>query len=65
MSMPGYRDRLKSTIVRIAREILLSDGLEGLQARRVASLSDCSVGTIYNLFGNLDMVIIAANAETL
>jgi len=39
--------------------------LEGLQARRVARGADCSVGTIYNLFGNLDMVIIAANADTL
>jgi AcrR family transcriptional regulator len=65
MSMPGYRDRLKSNIVRVAREILVSDGLEGLQARRVARGADCSVGTIYNLFGNLDMVIITANADTL
>lgn len=65
MSMPGYRDRLKSTIVKVAREILISDGLDGLQARRVARGADCSVGTIYNLFGNLDMVVIAANAETL
>jgi len=63
--MPGYRDRLKSNIVRVAREILVSDGLEGLQARRVARGADCSVGTIYNLFGNLDMVIITANADTL
>jgi len=65
MSTPGYRDRLKSTITRVARELLSRDGLQGLQARRVAQGADCSVGTIYNLFGNLDMVVIAANAETL
>lgn len=65
MSMPSYRDRQKSTIVKIARDILATEGLEGLQARRVAGAADCSVGTIYNLFGSLDMVIIAANAETL
>lgn len=65
MTQPGYRDRLKSAIVRTSREILARDGLDGLQARKVASASDCSVGTIYNLFGSLDMVIIAANAETL
>lgn len=65
LPMPTYRDRLKSTIVSVAREILRSDGLDALQARRVARGADCSVGTIYNLFGNLDMVIIAANAETL
>ena len=56
---------MKYNIVRVAREILVSDGLEGLQARRVARGADCSVGTIYNLFGNLDMVIITANADTL
>jgi hypothetical protein len=65
MSMPSYRDRQKSTIVKIARDILATEGLEGLQARRVAGAADCSVGTIYNLFGSLDMVIIAANAERL
>ena len=65
LPVPNYRDRLKTTIVDVAREILTSDGLDALQARRVARGADCSVGTIYNLFGNLDMVIIAANAVTL
>ncbi len=65
MSVPGYRDRQKSAIVQISRDIIATEGLEGLQARRVARASDCSVGTIYNLFGSLDMVVIAANAETL
>lgn len=65
MSMAGYQERLKSTVVTVAREILVSDGLSGLQARRIARGADCSVGTIYNLFGNLDMVIINANAKSL
>src|SRR6056297_1606432 len=65
MSVQNYRDRQKSVIISAAREILKTEGLEGLQARRVASDSDCSVGTIYNLFGSLDMLIIAANAGTL
>ena len=65
MSMPNYRDRQKSSIVRIAREILADEGLSGLQARKIAHAADCSVGTIYNLFGSLDTVIIYANAETL
>lgn len=62
---PGYRDRLKTEIVRISREILATEGLDGLQARKIATASDCSVGTIYNLFGSLDIVVITANAETL
>lgn len=65
MSMPNYQDRQKSSIIRVAREILAADGLDGLQARKVANAADCSVGTIYNLFGSLDMVVLAANAETL
>ncbi len=65
--MPGnsYRDKLKSTIVQVSRELLVAEGLEGLQARKVATAAGCSVGTIYNLFGNLDTVIVTANAETL
>ena len=65
MSEPDYRDRLKSTIVEVARSILSEEGLPGLQARRIARAADCSVGTIYNLYGNLDMIAIAANALTL
>jgi AcrR family transcriptional regulator len=65
MSSTDYRDRLKSDIVRISREILATDGLGGLQARKVSQAANCSVGTIYNLFGNLDMVVISANAGTL
>lgn len=65
MPMAGYRDRLKITIVSVARDILCEDGLDALQARRIARSADCSVGTIYNLFGSLDLVIIAANAITL
>ncbi len=65
MSMPSYRDNYRSVIVSIARDILAGEGLEGLQARKVATAANCSVGTIYNLFGSLDMLVIAANAETL
>ncbi len=65
MSMPSYRDRQRAAIMRSARVIFAVDGLDGLQARRVARAADCSVGTIYNLFGNLDMIILSANLETL
>ena len=65
MSMPSYRDRQRSAIIGIAREIFANEGLDGLQARKVAQAADCSVGTIYNLFGSLDMIVMAANVETL
>lgn len=65
MSMPSYRERQKSAIVRIAHDILAEEGLEGLQARKVALAANCSVGTVYNLFGSLDMIALTANGETL
>lgn len=65
MSMPSYRERQRSAIVRIAHDILAEEGLEGLQARKVAQAANCSVGTVYNLFGSLDMIALTANGETL
>jgi AcrR family transcriptional regulator len=65
-----YRTRLKVRMLQIAERILEEDGLEGLQARRVAKEADCSVGTIYNVFNSADAkglegLIIAANTQTL
>ena len=56
---------LKDEIVALAQTILETDGLAALQARTVASRAGCSVGTVYNLFGNIDGLIFATNARTL
>ena len=65
MTAPDYRERLKTTILMVARDVLVNEGLGALQARRIAREADCSVGTIYNLYGNLDLVALSANAMTL
>lgn len=65
MAGPEYRERLKADTIAIARRILATEGLSALQARRVAKEAGCSVGTIYNLYANLDDLIIVANAGTL
>lgn len=52
-------------MIDIAERLLASDGLEAVQARRIAQEADCSVGTIYNVFGGLDGLIISANTRTL
>lgn len=65
MAGPHYRERLKADTIAIARRILSDEGLSALQARRVASEAGCSVGTIYNLYSNLDDLIVVANAGTL
>ena len=56
---------LRHTITRIARTILKTEGLEALQARRIATEAGISVGTLYNACGNLDRIVLAANTESL
>jgi AcrR family transcriptional regulator len=65
MMQPPYREKLKTAMLSIAARVLEAEGLEGLQARRVAREAGCSVGTLYNIFESLDDLIIVANARTL
>ena len=64
-SEPKYRDRLREKILVLADGILETEGLDALQARRIAKEADCSVGTVYNIFGDIDGLIVAANSRTL
>jgi AcrR family transcriptional regulator len=65
MIQPPYRERLRTAMLSIATRILDAEGLEGLQARRIARDAGCSVGTLYNIFESLDNLVLAANARTL
>ena len=44
---------------------MTSEGLAAVQARRIAKEAGCSVGTLYNIFGDIDGLILAANERTL
>lgn len=48
-----------------AGEIAEAEGLRGLTARKVAGRIGYSVGTLYNIFQDLDDLIIAVNGATL
>ncbi len=48
-----------------AGDLARTDGLAGLTARRIARRMGCSVGTIYNLFENMDFLILHLNGRTL
>ncbi len=48
----------------IARGIIASKGLKLLKVRDVAEAADCSIGSIYNEFGDFDGLILAVNRET-
>ncbi|MCK1325102.1 MULTISPECIES: TetR/AcrR family transcriptional regulator [unclassified Bradyrhizobium] len=64
----SLRDRKKSRrrqqIVEIARSIIAAKGLKSLKVRDVADAAGCSVGSVYNEFGDFDGVILTVNRET-
>lgn len=64
-SEDSYRDRLKARLIQITEGVIASHGLSGVQARKIAQEAECSVGTIYNIFGDIDGLILTANALTL
>lgn len=59
------REALRPQLIAAGLKLLETDGFAGLQARRLAKTVGCSVGTIYNLFGSLDGLILATNSATL
>jgi len=59
------RERIFARALAVAREVGRLQGLGGLTVRRIARRTGCSVGTIYNVFGNLDTLILHLNARTL
>ena len=62
---PKFRDRQHVLLIEIAESVLASEGLAAVQARRIAKEAGCSVGTLYNIFGDIDGLILAANERTL
>ena len=59
------RDDLLKMAIDAAEKIVESEGISGLTARKVASEIGYSVGTIYNLFDNLDELSLHMKARTL
>jgi AcrR family transcriptional regulator len=59
------REALRGVILKIAGGIVAAEGLPAVQARRLAAEGGCSVGTLYNIFGDRDGLILAINRETM
>lgn len=59
------REELYDMAMTAAREIVQSDGHRALTARNVAERIGYSAGTLYNLFANLDELILHLNGATL
>jgi AcrR family transcriptional regulator len=54
---------VRETLIKTTLKLMEKGGLETVKARKVAELSEVSVGTIYNLFGNFDGLILAASIK--
>src|ERR1700744_1969812 len=67
-SRESLRDQKKSKkralMLDIARGIIASKGLKSLKVRDVAEAADCSIGSVYNEFGDFDGLILTVNRET-
>jgi len=59
------RKKLREELIRAAERRIESHGLSGLRARDLAGEVGCAVGAIYNVFPDLDALILAVNARTL
>ena len=58
------KNRRRFQILEIARGIISAKGLRSLKVRDVAEAAGCSVGSVYNEFGDFDGVILTVNRET-
>jgi AcrR family transcriptional regulator len=65
MTQASYRTKMRDSMIVIASRIVTEEGLPAVQARRISQEAGCAVGTLYNVFGGLDFLIIEANAVTL
>lgn len=57
--------KLRLELTDAGETILHEHGLDGLTARAVASAVGCSLGAIYNVFEDIDGLIVAVNSRTL
>lgn len=54
-------DAVRDTLIAAALSLMDQGGLEAVKARPLAQAVGVSVGTIYNLFGSVDGLVMAAN----
>jgi AcrR family transcriptional regulator len=65
MAKSPPRGELKELMITAAEEILEAEGLKGLQARAITARVGCAIGSLYNVFGDINELILIANSRTL
>lgn len=63
--MSQSHEDLRRAAVDFAHEVVRGEGLAALNVRRIAADLGCSVGTIYNLFVDLDALLLEVAARVL
>ncbi|SFR44491.1 transcriptional regulator, TetR family [Yoonia tamlensis] len=58
------RAALREDLINIAQRRIAEDGLQALRARDLATEAGCALGAIYNVFGDLNDLVLAVNART-
>jgi len=58
------KSRRRALMLETARNIIATKGLRALKVRDVAEAADCSIGSVYNEFGDFDGLILTVNRET-
>ena len=59
------RAELRQRLLEAAEQKVAAEGLDALKARDMAATVGCSVGQIYNIYPDLDALILAVNGRTL
>jgi AcrR family transcriptional regulator len=56
--------RRRVLMLDIARDLIATKGLRSLKVRDVADAAGCSIGSVYNEFGDFDGLILTVNRQT-
>jgi AcrR family transcriptional regulator len=59
------RHKLRLQLIEAAEAAVAANGMKSLTARDLAKQVGCSVGAIYNVFEDIDELVIAVNSRTL
>lgn len=59
------RQNLRETLLGLAERTIAKTGVHSLRARPLANSAACAVGMIYQVFADLDALILAVNERTL
>ncbi len=54
----------RALMLETARAIIAAKGLRSLKVRDVAEAAECSIGSVYNEFGDFDGLILTVNRQT-